>query len=238
MKVAIIGYGKMGHVVEHVLLERGHEITLRVRSNDRLLPELLKGTEVAIEFTAPTSAVANVRCCFEARVPIVTGTTGWYDDLPAIRRDAEAHHAALFYASNFSLGVALTNALIRAAARLFSKHQEYVPSLREVHHIHKKDAPSGTAITLAETVLREYPEMKSWSLAPSGSEQLAIEASREGDVKGLHAVRFTGPSDIITLTHEAFNRDGFALGAVLAAEWLQGRTGVFTMADMLKLDTL
>ena len=234
MKVAIIGYGKMGQVIEPILVARGHEVVARYRSTDPWKSADLRRSDLALEFTHPSAAVSNLEACLDAGIPVVTGTTGWYDQLPSIRKKTEEKNGALFYASNFSLGVNLFNEIVRQAAVLFAKHAAYAPALKEIHHIHKKDAPSGTALTLAESVLSAYNKLHGWTL-DGASNALRIEALREGDVKGYHEVQFNSTTDRIVLSHEAHSRDGFALGAVLAAEWLLGKQGVFGMRDLLNL---
>lgn len=234
MKVAIIGYGKMGQVIEPILVARGHDVVARYRSTDAWQGADLHRTDVAIEFTHPLAAVNNLAACLDAGIPVVTGTTGWYEHLPSIRKKIEEKNGALFYASNFSLGVNLFNEIVRQAAALFAAHTAYVPALKEIHHIHKKDAPSGTALTLADSVLLAYTNLHDWTL-DGAPDALSVEALREGDVKGYHEVQFNSTTDRIVLSHEAHSREGFALGAVLAAEWLLGKHGVFDMRDLLNL---
>lgn len=238
MKVAIIGYGKMGKTIEGILIENGHEVVLRSTSSQPTDRKSLRNADVAIEFTEPRSAVSNILLCFEEGVAVVTGTTGWYDELPLIVRSAENAGLGFFHASNFSLGVNLFDSIIRAAARLMKNFENYRPSIREIHHLQKKDAPSGTALTLAQTLIDEYQEIEGWSTDKTNHDALYIEAIREGEVRGTHEIHFEGSEDKITLTHEAFSREGFARGAVAAAEWLIGRKGVFTMKDMLNTMTL
>lgn len=234
MKVALLGYGKMGQTLDKLLRERGHTVVARGNSRSPLTAEALKDADVVIEFTAPEAVVAHLHQCFDAGVPVVTGTTGWFDHLPAVRHRALEESQSLFYASNFSLGVNLFQELVRSASKLMSGFDEYRPSMVEVHHLQKKDAPSGTALTLADHVLDAYDSLTGWMLNEESENKLRIDAVREGDVKGTHSLSFRSSIDQITLTHEAFSRDGFALGAILAAEWLLPRKGVFTMRDMLK----
>ena len=237
MKIGLFGYGKMGKAIERIAEAQGHQIAWRItRANcAEFTPAKLREAEVAIEFTRPESAFANVMACLEAGVPVVCGTTGWAAQLP----DAQAfcqqnERAALLWASNFSIGVNLFFALNRSLARLMNTRPEYEPSMTEIHHIHKLDAPSGTAITLAEGILSEVARKKNWSLAPeSATETIQIEAVREGEVPGTHTVRWQSGVDEISIEHRAFSRDGFATGAVLAAVWLAGRHGFFTMQDVL-----
>ena len=234
MKVAIIGYGKMGSVIAPLLESRGHSIVAKFRSADVWTEADLSTADVAIEFTHPEAAFGNLSRCLDAGVPVVTGTTGWYTQLSSIRQKTEERNGALFYASNFSLGVNLFNEIVRQAAELFVKQAAYSTAIKEVHHLHKKDAPSGTAITLAETLLSVYSDLDGWSMN-SSPHTLPIEAQREGEVKGYHEIQFNSTTDRIVLAHEAHNREGFALGAVLAAEWLLGKQGVYTMRDLLNL---
>lgn len=237
MKIGLFGYGKMGKAIERIAEGQGHEIAWRISRENRaaFASEKLREADVAIEFTRPESAFANVMACLEADVPVVCGTTGWAAQLP----DAQAfcqknERSALLWASNFSIGVNLFFALNRSLARLMNARPEYEPSMTEIHHIHKLDAPSGTAITLAEGILAELDRKNSWTLAPeTAADALPIEAIREGEVPGTHSVRWQSEVDEITIQHRAFSRDGFAAGAVLAATWLAGRHGFFTMQDVL-----
>lgn len=237
MKIGLFGYGKMGKAIERIAEAQGHEITWRISRENRTeyTPERLREADVIIEFTRPESAFSNVMACLEAGVPVVCGTTGWAAQLP----DAQAfcqknERAALLWASNFSIGVNLFFALNRSLARLMNTRPEYEPSMTEIHHIHKLDAPSGTAITLAEGILAELDRKNSWTLAPeTAADALLIEAIREGEVPGTHSVRWQSEVDEISIQHRAFSRDGFAAGAVLAATWLAARHGFFTMQDVL-----
>lgn len=236
MKVAIIGYGKMGKAIEAILIERGHSITHKLGRNDAWSAADLKSADVAIEFTQPDAAVKNLLECIKAGIPVVTGTTGWLHELDLISEAVEKHNGSVFYASNFSLGVNVFNSVIRAAARKLNQLPDYKAAIKEIHHTEKKDAPSGTAITLAETLLSEHAGYKEWRLDEEGNEILPITAIREGEVRGTHEITFTSQIDRITLTHEAFSREGFARGAVTAAEWVFGKHGVFNMNDLLNLN--
>lgn len=238
MKIAIIGYGKMGRMIEETALGRGHEITARIDLNgpDTLDSPGLREADVAIEFTTPTAAPVNLTCALDYGVSVVCGSTGWYKELPSISELAETVGAGLLYSSNFSIGMNLFMALNRYLSGLMSRFPEYRPSLSETHHIHKLDHPSGTAITLAEDLVSLVPEISGWKEIPEAeadAHTLPIEAVREGEVPGIHSVKWKSEADEITIRHEAFSRRGFALGAVMAAEWLNGRRGVFTMRDML-----
>lgn len=235
MRVAIIGYGKMGKEIEQVLLERGHEITLRATTKVPFTAADLANTEVAIEFTTPHTAVDNILTCFDADCPVVVGSTGWYNRLPEVRTEASNRQQSLLYASNFSIGVNVLFHINKALARIMSNLDQYTPSIHEIHHLAKLDKPSGTAITLAEGVIDETPRLTGWQLdEASDATQLAIISERIGEVPGTHHVSYTSSVDQITLTHEAFSRRGFALGSVLAAEWLHGKKGVYSIHDFLK----
>lgn len=234
MKVAILGYGKMGHEIEKVLIARGHEITLKSCTHKPFLPADLKNTDVAIEFTRPDSAAENILKCFEAGCPVVVGTTGWYQRLPEIREAALSGGQALLYSTNFSIGVNIVFHLNRELAKIMNKHPEYNASITEIHHLQKLDKPSGTSITMAEGILEEIPSKKNWVNEESGNlDELGIVSIREADTPGTHHIQYTSQADSITLTHQAFNRSGFATGAVQAAEWLSSRKGCFTMRDFL-----
>lgn len=236
MRIALIGYGTMGKTIEQVALERGHTISLRL-DVDRPADweQQLAASDAAIEFTTPGSAVENIFTCFRLNVPVVVGTTGWYEQFERVKAMCLAENRSLFYATNFSVGVNLFFELNTYLARLMVPHDDYTASLEEIHHIRKKDAPSGTAITLAEQLIAGYPAYSSWQntgTAPEGI--LPIVSVRRDDVPGTHTVRYTSAIDQIEITHTAFNRRGFALGAVLAAEFMPGKTGIYTMSDLLK----
>lgn len=236
MKVALIGYGKMGKIIERILKERGHEVVARF-GKEGINSADLKQAEVAIEFSVPEAAFANIKACFEDGVPVVTGTTGWLDRYEEALSLCEKQAGALLYASNFSLGVNLFFALNRQLAELMKDYPQYQSALTEIHHIHKKDAPSGTAISLAEDLIAGLPQLKSWKLKEDNpeAEDLPITAIRENEVPGTHAVSYRSAIDDIEIKHTAHNREGFALGAVMAAEYLKGKTGVYSMRDVLNL---
>ncbi|MCH2199998.1 MAG: 4-hydroxy-tetrahydrodipicolinate reductase [Flavobacteriales bacterium] len=234
MRLAIIGYGKMGKAIERIAEERGHDVVLRATSKAPALPEHLEGVDAAIEFTSPHSAADNLLACMEAGVPVVCGSTGWYTRLAEVSHAASHHDGALLYATNFSIGVNVFNVLVKRASEIMSRLDEYTPSIKEAHHMSKKDAPSGTALTISDIVLDHYQQFDGWTDDMEVENKLPIESIREGDVKGLHTVNFTSSIDQIRLTHEAFSRGGFALGAVQGAEWLKDKTGVFTIGDMLQ----
>lgn len=235
MKVALLGYGKMGKEIEEVLLQRGHEITLRSSAHTPFKPADLEGTDVAIEFSEPDSAVDNIFKCFDANCPVVVGTTGWHMRMPEVRNECLSRNQSLFYATNFSIGVNVVFHLNNVLAKIMNQFPEYEPGILEVHHLAKLDKPSGTAITIAEGILENYPQKTKWvnDLAQERDE-LTIISQREGEVPGTHVINYTSDVDNISLVHQANNRRGFALGAVKAAEWLKEKKGIFTMTDMLK----
>lgn len=237
MKIALIGYGKMGHEIENIARERGHEIVSVIDMNEEKKfdsPEF-KSADVAIEFTSPESALHNYRQAFAAGVPVVSGTTGWLTHLDEIKEACEKNGKTFFYASNFSLGVNLFFALNKYLAGLMNRYPDYDVRMEETHHIHKLDAPSGTAITLAEGILQNIDRKGGWALGNDHptSDVLRIDAFREGEVPGIHSVVYESDADTIRITHDAKNRKGFALGAVLAAEFTKGKQGFLTMEDML-----
>lgn len=238
MKIALIGYGKMGKIIEKIALDRGHEIVLKIDidNQNELTVENLKKADVAIEFTIPSSAISNYEICFEAQIPVVAGTTGWHDQKDSVIEKMKKKGGTLFYASNFSLGVNLFFALNKKLAELMSKYPDYEVTMEEVHHIQKLDAPSGTAITLAEGIFEKYPNKKTWTLEnPTSADQLKINAIREGQVPGIHRIKYESDVDHIEIEHSAKSRQGFALGAVLAAEFCFGKKGALTMSDLLNL---
>lgn len=236
MRIALYGYGKMGKAIEQAAIAKGHEVTLKVGSANAGTPPA--GCDVAIEFSRPERALENIRRCLDARVPVVVGTTGWYAHLDEVRAWVNHSGGTLLWASNFSIGVNLFFRLNRQLAQLMDPHADYGVRIDEVHHVHKLDAPSGTAITLARDLDLRSARISGWrsetdhhALATSGA--VPIGSERTGEVPGKHSITWRGPDDRITITHEAFGRRGFATGAVVAAEWLQGRTGIFTMEDVL-----
>ncbi len=235
MKIAFIGYGKMGREVEQMLTARGHETVLIADEYNPLTVSSLResGAELAIEFTIPESAFDNICTCLEARVAVVSGTTGWlarWNEAVELCRKLDG---TMFYASNYSIGVNLFFRLNEQLARMMEGFAQYTPSISETHHIHKKDAPSGTAITIAEGILRNTNRFDGWELSGGGPTDIAVEAIREDEVPGTHTVRWQSDVDVITMTHEAFNRKGLAAGVVMAAEFLHGRKGVYSMEDLL-----
>lgn len=240
MKIALIGYGKMGHIIERIALERGHEIVSKVDvdNQDEFDSEAFASADVAIEFTVPAKAVENYRKSWAAGVPVVSGTTGWNSVLPELKEEIVAKGYTLFWASNFSLGVNLFFELNKRLAQMMNRYANYDVAMTEIHHTEKKDAPSGTAITLAEGILENLDRKSEWVLVDSqqstDNSQLGIEALREGKVPGTHIVKYDSAVDSITIKHEAKSREGFALGAVVAAEFLVGKpAGFYSMADLM-----
>jgi 4-hydroxy-tetrahydrodipicolinate reductase len=223
MRIALIGYGKMGKAIEHIALEKGHEIVLKIdlENGYDLNQENLQKADVAIEFTGPSSATANLLKCAAAGTPVVCGSTGWLEHLREIRKAFEEKGSAFLYASNFSIGVNIFFELNKVLARLMALHPEYLVEMKEIHHIQKKDAPSGTAITLAEQVMAEIPSLKTWVNKPAESgDQLSILSERIDPAPGTHLVKYHSAIDDIEIIHTAHSREGFAAGAVLAAEFL------------------
>lgn len=238
MNIAIIGYGKMGKLLESISLQRGHNVVSIIdtdNTND-FHSARFKSADVALEFTTPQTAVDNIRKAWEAEVKVVCGTTGWTSELPKLITELGNNGKSLFWASNFSLGVNLFWELNRQIAELLNRFPQYNVSIEEIHHIHKKDAPSGTAVTLAETICSVTDAKNSWTLLPDKQkDKIEIAAIRQGDVFGIHTTKYESKEDIITFTHEAKSREGFALGAVLAAEFVCDKKGYFTMNDLLKI---
>jgi 4-hydroxy-tetrahydrodipicolinate reductase len=235
MKIAIIGYGKLGKAVEEAAMRRGHQVVLKVtKSNAEDFS--LQDIDIAIETTNPESAISNIHKCIDAGIPVVVGTTGWYQDYDAVVQKVKEYHGSLLTATNFSIGVHLFWEANKHLASLMNKVSGYDVSITEIHHIHKKDAPSGTAITTAELLLGHLKDKSAWKLKEDkmAANEIPIESVREGDARGVHIVRYQSAVDIIELKHEAVSREGFGLGAVLAAEFLLERKGVFTMADVIK----
>lgn len=238
MKISLIGYGKMGKEIEKLCTQRGHEIHSII---DPLLGtdiSKLKDTDIAIEFTQPSSVIGNLQYCIKNRIPIVCGTTGWHDRLEEIQALCTAHDGTVFHSSNFSIGVNLFWKISQYMMEIFDNHSEYGLGLHEIHHDQKKDAPSGTAVTLAQKMLEKSSRFKAWngvdhfSLADNLS--IPISSERTGVVPGTHTVEFKSNHDKITLTHEAFSRGGFVAGVVTAAEWLHGKKGFYSMEDLFK----
>ncbi len=236
MNIVLFGYGKMGKEIEQIALQRGHTIVLKV-DKDNLADatkDALQKADVAIEFSTPHTVSDNIQRCFDAHLPIVVGATGWYDQFDSIKTKCLQNKSALFYTTNFSVGVNLFWKVTEQMAKLMNGFPEYTSSMQEIHHVHKLDKPSGTAITTAEKLLANQSQKKKWSIDnKAAKEELYIDVVREDEVPGTHTVFYKSAVDEINLTHIAYNRKGFALGAVLAAEFLKGKQGVYTMSDML-----
>ena len=232
MKIALLGYGRMGKAIEEIALERGHEIVIR-KDVDPIDVDL-SIADAAIDFSHPSAAFDNIKNCIDSQVPVVSGTTGWLDRFDEIKSYCQDHNGAFIYASNFSIGVNLFFNLNAHLAKMMEQIKGYDVALEEIHHVHKLDAPSGTAISLANDILVNS-EKKQWNIESPKSDDLFIKVKREGEVPGTHSVSYTSAIDGIEIKHTAFNRTGFALGAVVAAEWLQEKKGVFNMKDVLGL---
>ncbi len=231
MKIALVGYGKMGKIIGEIAESRGHEVVAKL--NDSPTIDNLHKPDVVIEFSQPEVAFNNIKFCLEQSIPVVCGTTGWLDRKPEIEKIALDNNTAFLYGSNFSLGVNLFFALNEKLANLMKNFEkDYHCQLEEIHHIHKKDAPSGTAITLAEGIIRNS-NYDAWKLEETAGNELGIFAIREDEVPGTHSVFYRSEVDEIEIKHTAFSRNGFALGAVIAAEWIVGKKGNFGMKDVL-----
>lgn len=236
MKIALIGYGKMGKEIERIAQDRGHSIVSIVDENN--LAEFdspaFRSADVVIEFTTPASAMNNYRKCFAAHVPVVAGTTGWLEHLPEVKEACEKNSQTFFYASNYSLGVNIFFAVNKYLAKIMNQFPDYTVRMEETHHIHKLDAPSGTAITLAEGIIENVDRKSDWHLETEMKPtDVAIHCIREGEVPGIHEIFYQSEADVISIKHDAKNRKGFALGAVLAAEFTCGKKGFLGMQDML-----
>jgi 4-hydroxy-tetrahydrodipicolinate reductase len=233
MNIAIIGYGRMGKTIERIAQSRGHHI-VHIHDGGTMDLEALKAADVAIEFTQPEAAAENIAALLTHGIPVVSGTTGWLEHKASMDALAEQHEVGFLYASNFSLGVNLFFVMNEKLATMMHAYPEFKPGIHEIHHTGKKDAPSGTAITAAEGVLQAYKELNGWTM-DEDDQALRITADRIDPYFGTHEVHYTSDIDTITFTHEAKSRDGFALGAVMAAEWLPGKAGSFGMRDVLNL---
>ena len=233
MKIALLGYGKMGNVIERIALGRGHEIVLRKNISDSF--EGLENADVAIDFSAPDAAVSNISTCLNTGIPIVSGTTGWLEEYENIVTLCKEKNGAFIYGSNFSLGVNLFFELNDYLAKIMSKFDQYKVEMEEIHHLQKLDAPSGTAISLANGIINNST-YKNWTLEKSKSDEIFIDAKRIDNVPGTHTVSYNSEVDLIEIKHVAHNREGFALGAVIAAEFLKDKKGIFTMKDVLELN--
>jgi len=237
MKISLIGYGKMGQIIRKTAESRGHQIAaiIDINNPDDVDSPAFLGSDVAIEFTTPATAFNNYIKCFERNIPVVSGTTGWTTNIDRIKKMCEEEGKTFFYSSNFSIGVNILFALNKQLAKIMNRFPNYDVEITETHHIHKLDAPSGTAITLAEGILDNLDRKKEWKLEKTDNvaDDLLIHAIREGEVPGIHEIKYESEADFVSIRHEAKNRSGFALGAVLAAEFVQGKKGFFGMNDLL-----
>ncbi|WP_416442148.1 4-hydroxy-tetrahydrodipicolinate reductase [Leeuwenhoekiella sp. A16] len=231
MNIALLGYGRMGKTIATIAEDRGHKIVRRIDKEDSFD---LNGVDVAIDFSIPEAAVANITQCLNSDVPVVSGTTGWLDNYDKMVQLCSDKNGAFLYASNFSVGVNIFFELNKQLAKMMAKLSNYNVSMEETHHIHKLDAPSGTAITLAEGII-ENTDHNGWLLDKEEEDKVTIRSIREGEVPGTHSIKYTSDVDDITIEHKAHSRQGFALGAVIAAEWIVDKNGVFSMKDVLSL---
>jgi 4-hydroxy-tetrahydrodipicolinate reductase len=232
MKIALFGYGKMGRMIEQLAVERGHQIVAKIDIDTTDID--FSTMDVAIDFSMPSTAYGNIRECIQNNVPIISGTTGWLDSYDEAVELCNNHKGAFIYASNFSLGVNVFFELNAYLAKMMKNLEQYKVSMEEIHHTQKLDAPSGTAITLADDII-ENSRYKDWKLNKADENEISIISKRIGDVPGTHTVDYESIVDSIEIKHTAHNRKGFALGAVIAAEWIIGKTGVFSMKDVLNL---
>ena len=261
MKIALIGYGKMGHIIEEIAKSRGHEVVcaIDIQNQEDFDSEAFRSADVAIEFTTPKTCLGNVRKCLDRGMAVVVGSTGWYDELPRVKEEVAKADGSLFWASNFSIGVNIFVAMQKFVARIMNRYPQYDVNLAETHHIHKLDSPSGTAITLAGAITDNLDRKRTWketaaiwqhedgsvdvarnaevgtTFAPHRDDELEVTAFRRGEVPGIHTVTYDSDVDTITMTHSAKSRRGFALGAVVAAEWMaDGKKGVYSMEDLMR----
>lgn len=235
MKIALLGYGKMGKEIEAIALQRHHTIVLKVdvTNSASITKTDLQQADVAIEFSTPHTVISNIKKCLDAQLPIVIGTTGWYDLFKDIENECQQKNGTIFHSTNFSLGVNIFMKVNSYLAELMNKYTNYDVSMEEIHHIHKLDKPSGTAITLANQVLDKIERKKNWSITNTDSQSLFIKDIREGEVPGTHIIKYTSAIDDIEIMHKAHNRQGFALGAIIAAEYIYNKKGIFTMNDLM-----
>ncbi|MBX2963471.1 MAG: 4-hydroxy-tetrahydrodipicolinate reductase [Cyclobacteriaceae bacterium] len=234
MKILLLGYGKMGKIIERIAVSRGHEISAKIDLNNR--DQLAHVTaDVAIEFSQPEAAFDNIKFCLENNIPIVCGTTGWLDRLTEVEKLTQTCNGAFFYASNFSVGVNIFFKLNEYLASMIGKQKDYTVHIDEIHHTEKKDAPSGTAITLAEGILKHIPALQKWVKDKAGkADELPISSFRINDIPGTHLVKYSSLIDDIEIRHIAHSREGFAQGAVMVAEWIPGKKGFLSMKDFLQ----
>ena len=232
MKLALLGYGRMGKAIEKIALERGHQIVCKLDKDES--EGRLEEADTAINFSVPDAAVENINKALKLSIPVVCGTTGWLDAYDEVTQTAQKNNTAFLYASNFSVGVNLFFKLNKILAKMMDPHKDYKVSMQETHHIHKLDAPSGTAITLAEDII-DNSKLTQWKMDKEGPETVSIQSFREGEVPGTHTIKYQSNIDEISIEHKAHNRKGFALGAVIAAEWIANKKGIFKMEDVLNL---
>ena len=242
MKIALLGYGKMGKAIEAVAEDRGHEIGVTIDDEDDWMNKLddLRECDIAVDFSTPATVVGNIMRCFDLDMPVVVGTTGWYDQLESVVHDCQQRGQSLFVASNFSIGMNIMFELNRRLAQLMNRYEDYQVEITETHHVHKLDAPSGTAITLANDIIEELDRKEEWQLKHDQGRHhrmkkdvVPITSIREGEVPGIHEVVYDSDIDTLTLRHSAKSRKGLALGAVLACEFMEDKKGYFTMKDLL-----
>ena len=248
MKIALLGYGKMGKIIEKIATDRKHEIVLKIDYDNLhdLTAENLQKADVAIEFSTPSTVLSNIKLCLSAGVPIVVGTTGWYDEIPALKQECADGNKTMIYASNFSVGVNIFFHVNRILAKMMNNHPYYDVQVEEIHHTQKLDSPSGTAITIAEGIIENLDAKQKWVNAlvdANGdvednfkADELLIESHRIDSVPGTHTIIYDSEIDTIEFKHTAHNRNGFALGAVLAAEWIKDKKGFYSVADMFNLE--
>lgn len=233
MRIALVGYGKMGKIIDEIAVSRNHEVVARL--NETPTFENLNQPDVVIEFSQPEVAFQNIKNCLENHIPVICGTTGWLTKKPEIEQIAQKNNTAFLYGSNFSLGVNLFFALNEKLVTMMKNFNGYHVQLEEIHHVHKRDAPSGTALSLAEGIIKNHPKYDAWKLDETKDNELGIFAIREDEVPGTHSVFYKSDVDEIEIKHTAFSRKGFALGAVIAAEWIKDKQGIFSMKDVLGL---
>jgi 4-hydroxy-tetrahydrodipicolinate reductase len=237
MNIALIGYGKMGKSIEKMATQRGHHISsiVDLDSQEKLSEIAPDNTDVVIEFSNPSSAFDNIGACLRQKVPVISGTTGWLDQLPNIEALCVAHQGTFLTASNFSLGVNIFFKLNEWLSQVIGQFPDYKIDIEETHHLQKLDKPSGTAITLAEDIIKTHPHYRRWALDASKENDIKIASFRQEEVAGKHVIKYHSSIDTIAITHEAHSREGFTLGAVLVAEWIQDKKGIFTMNDFIKI---
>ena len=237
MNIALIGYGKMGKSIEKLATDRGHNISsiVDLDNQEKLFELSPDNTDVAIEFSNPSSAFANIAACLRQKIPVISGTTGWLDQLPELEALCVAHEGTFLTASNFSLGVNIFFKLNEWLSQVMGQFPDYKIAIEETHHLQKLDKPSGTAITLAEDIINTHPHYRRWALDASKEKDIKIASFRQAEVAGKHVINYHSPIDTLAITHEAHSRKGFALGAVLVAEWIQDKKGIFTMNDFIKI---